>query len=454
MMTKVAFCAVSGNGMSALAQILLKKGYEVYGSDKSFDEGRDAANLKALKAAGVKIIPQDGSGITDDMEFLCVSSAIADDNPDVIAAKKKNIPIKKRSELLAELFLQYKYNIAVGGTSGKTTTTAMIAYILDKLGKKPCMIDGGMLRDYDSPCGLPNIIYNEGDICVAEADESDGSIKNYHPYIALINNISHDHVSIPELVEYFTEFAKHARYGIVVNGDCPLASKLEHKHKFSFSLKNPHAGLYASDVRAENNGVSYKIDGYEFRLRLIGKFNVSNALAAISACMMLGIDKYQAAKALEGFSGIKRRLEIAGTNARNITLIDDFAHNASKIEASLSALKEYPGRLIVMYQSHKPFSARTTGEEDGVVFGKVLSKDDILLMPEIYMRDPVKDADISGADLVKFAVDNGVNAKFLGTKEKVRDFILKNAKSGDRIVIMGARDNSLPDFSRQLLKDL
>lgn len=453
-MNKVAFCAVSGNGMSALAQILLKKGYEVYGSDQSFDAGRDHANLKALTAAGIKIIPQDGSGISSDMEFLCISSAIPDNNPDVLAAKSKNIPIKKRSELLAELFHQYEYNIAVGGTSGKTTTTAMIGYILDKLGKKPCMINGGMLRDYESDKGLPNIIYNEGDICVAEADESDGSIRNYHPYIALINNISHDHVSIDELVAYFTDFANHARHGIIVNADCPLASKLEHKNKFTFSIKSPNADIYATDIKAEATGVSYKIDGQEFHLRLIGKFNVSNALAAISACMMVGADKYEAAKALEGFTGIKRRLEIAGTNGRNITLIDDFAHNASKIEASLSALKEYPGRLIVMYQSHKPFSARTTGEEDGVVFGKVLSKNDILLMPEIYMRDPVKDADISGADLVQYAVNNGVNAKFLGTKEKVREFILKNAQDGDRIVIMGARDNSLPDFSRQLLKDL
>ena len=195
-MNKVAFCAVSGNGMSALAQIMLKKGYEVYGSDQSFDAGRDHANLKALTAAGIKIIPQDGSGINDDMEFLCISSAIPDNNPDVLAAKSKNIPIKKRSELLAELFHQYEYNIAVGGTSGKTTTTAMIGYILDKLGKKPCMINGGMLRDYESDKGLPNSIYNEGDICGAEADESDGSIRIYRPYIALINNISHDHVSI------------------------------------------------------------------------------------------------------------------------------------------------------------------------------------------------------------------------------------------------------------------
>lgn len=453
-MKKVAFCAVSGNGMSALAQILIKKGYEVYGSDQSFDAGRDHANREALVKAGVKLIPQDGSGITDDMEFLCISSAIPESNPDVIAAKSKNIPIKKRSELLAELFHQYEHNIAVGGTAGKTTTTAMIGYILDKLGKKPCMINGGMLRDYDTGIGLPNIIYNEGDICVAEADESDGSIRGYHPYIALINNISHDHVTIDELVEYFTEFASHARFGIIVNADCPLASKLEHKNKFTYSLNNPQADLYATDVKAIKNGVSYKLDGKEFCLSVIGKFNVSNALAAISSCMMLGIDKFEAAKALESFTGIKRRLEVAGTNSRDITLIDDFAHNASKIEASLSALKEYPGRLIVMYQSHKPFSARTTGEEDGVVFGKVLEKSDILLMPEIYMRDPVADADISGADLVQYAVNNGVNAKFLDTKEKVREFILKNAQNGDRVVIMGARDNSLPDFSRRLLKDL
>lgn len=453
-MTKVAFCAVSGNGMSALAQILLKKGYEVYGSDQSFDAGRDAANLKALTTVGVKIIPQDGSGISDDMEFLCVSSAIPENNPDVMAAKSKNIPIKKRSELLTELFHEHKNNIAIGGTSGKTTTTAMIGYILDKLNLKPCMINGGMLKDYENEKGLANIIYNDGDICVAEADESDGSIRDYHPYVAIINNISHDHVSIDELVEYFTKFAEHAKHGIIVNDDCPLASKLPHKNKFTFSIKNPKAGIYAAEIKAIKNGLTYKLDGQDFRLSVIGKFNVSNALAAISACMMLGVDKYAAAKALENFTGIKRRLEVAGVNAHDITIIDDFAHNASKIEASLAALKEYPGRLIVMYQSHKPFSARTTGEEDGVVFGKVLDKNDILLMPEIYMRDPIADSDISGADLVKYAINNGVNAKFLESKENVRQFIINNAKAGDRIVIMGARDNSLPDFSRQLLKDL
>lgn len=453
-MKKVAFCAVSGNGMSPLAQIFVKKGYQVFGSDQSFDAGRDHANRAALVAAGINLVPQNGSGISDDLEFLCVSSAISDDNPDVLMAKKKNIPILKRSELLAKLFHEYDYNIAVGGTAGKTTTTAMIGFILDKLGKKPCMINGGMLRDYESNIGLPNYIYNNNDICVVEADESDGSIRSYHPYIALVNNISHDHVDIPTLVEYFSEFASHARHALVVNADCPLASKLNHSNKITFSILSSAADLYACNIKAIDNGVSYTLNGKEYFLNLIGKFNVSNALAAIACCKVLGISVDAAATALQGFHGIKRRLEVVGTNNRNITLIDDFAHNASKIEASLKALKEYSGRLIVMYQSHKPFSARTTGEEDGVVFGQVLDKNDILLMPEIYMRDPIKDADISGADLVRFAQNNGVNALFLETKDKVRDYILQNAQNGDRIVIMGARDNSLPDFSRQLLQDL
>lgn len=164
--------------MSALAQILKLRGNEVYGSDRSFDQGKDEANKKALEEIGIVIKPQDGSAVADNLETLYVSTAVEDSIPDVKAALEKNIPIKKRSDLLAEIFHQYPYNIAVGGTSGKTTTTAMIGYILDTLGKKPCVINGGLLLNYTGRKGIPNIIYNQGDICVIEADESDGSIEN------------------------------------------------------------------------------------------------------------------------------------------------------------------------------------------------------------------------------------------------------------------------------------
>ncbi len=453
-MAKIGFCAVSGNGMSPLAQIMKLSGHEIYGSDLSFDEGRDAFRKQALSKVGIILRPQDGSMINNDhIERLIVSSAINPNNPDIIAAQNKGIPVQKRSELLAEIFHQYKKNIAVGGTCGKSTTTAMIGYILDKLNQKPCMINGAFLKDYTNTTGLPNFIYNQGDTCVIEADESDGSIRNYQSFLGIVNNISHDHEPLEILMEYFQTFANKCQT-LLINADCPNTIKLHHPHLIKFSLQNPHADFYASDIEVQPLSVSYKLNNHRYQLPLIGKFNVYNALAAIAACSTLGIAAHDAASILEDFHGVQRRLELVGTK-NNISVFLDFAHNAEKIDASLAALKEFSGRLIVMYQSHKPMSARTTGEEDGIVFGKYIQSDDILLMPEIYMRDPILDSDISGSDLIKYAQNNGVkNAHFLPTKAEIRQFILENAQSGDRIVIMGARDNSLPQFSRDILKDL
>ena len=452
-MKKVSFCGITGNGMSALAQILKLEGCDVRGSDLNIDMGLDGDHRREkLEAAGIKFFPQDGSGITDDLDTLYITSVINDQNPDVKAALAKGIKIQSRSDLLAEIFHSRKYGIAVGGTCGKTTTTAMIGYILNELGKKPCVINGGFFKNYASDKGLANYIYNRGDICVIEADESDGSIRKYHPYIAVINNIGHDHKPLAEL----KEFADHASHGVIVNYDCPHARSISrHPNTFSYSIADARANLFADNIGLTENGVSYAIEGKEFKLRLLGRFNVSNALAAISACMMLGIDKFEAAKVLEGFTGTERRLEYIGTSKHGgIAVYDDFAHNPQKIEASLGTLKEYPGRVIAVYQAHTPFSARNTGKEDGEVFGRTLDQDDILLMPDIYERIPERDTDISGADLVQYAKDNGVNALYLETKDNVRNYILHNARPGDRIIVMGAHDNSLPDFCRNLLKDL
>ena len=160
-MKKVGFCAVSGSGMSALAQVLSFKGVEVYGSDRSFDQGKDEKNKKALTSVGIKIYPQDGSMFENDIETLYASTAVEDTIPDVKRAKELNIPIKKRSDLLAEIFSQYKYNIAIGGTSGKSTVTAMVGYILDKLEKKPLVINGAILKNYENQKGITDVILND-----------------------------------------------------------------------------------------------------------------------------------------------------------------------------------------------------------------------------------------------------------------------------------------------------
>lgn len=453
-MKKIAFCGAAGNGISPLEQIMLKKGYTVYGSDRGFDEGKDADRRQALESVGLKIIPQDGSGITPDIECVYASAALNEENPDIKAARKFNIPVKSRSDLLEEIFHTYAKGIAVGGTAGKTTTTAMIGYILDVLGQKPTMINGGMLCNYTNNSGLANYLYNNGEVCVIEADESDGSIRKYHPYIGLVNNISHDHTSIEKLVEYFSVFASHVTHALVVNYDCPRARKLQSPARiFTYSILDSQADLYANNIKAVEDGIEYSIDGRKFRLNLIGKFNVSNALAAISACMMLGLDKFAAAQALEGFSGVKVRLEKIGSK-NGITIYNDFAHNPSKIEASLAALKDHPGRIIAMYQPHTPFSAVNTGDEVADAVAKVLAPEDIMLMQEIYELTP-QDVGVSSANIINRIKQSGHNnALFLPHKDDTRKFIRENAKTGDRIVIMGAHDNSLADFSRELLNEI
>ena len=242
---------------------------------------------------------------------------------------------------------------------------------------------------------------------------------------------------------------------MVVNDDCELSRNLKHTSKVTFSVKNPDANFFADNIKCLPDGVEYEFRGQRFKLQLFGAFNVSNALAAIAVCHEAGINPFTAAKTLEGFSGIKRRLEIVGTNKHGITLIDDFAHNPSKIASSLAALKEYPRRLIVMYQSHSPFSAFNTGREVAAEVAHVLDDNDIFIMPEVYMLDKQKDKDITAANIINEAKKDGLkNAYFFENRENIRNFILQNAKDGDCIVIMGARDNSLPDFSRELLAEL
>lgn len=453
-MAKISFCGISGSGMSSLAQILKLSGNQIQGSDRNFDLNRDSENKKALEDLGIKMYPQNGSGITSDLDFVCASTAVEDTIPDIKAAKEKNVPIKTRPQLLSEVFHSYKYGVAVGGTSGKTTTAAMVGYILDKAGKKPCLINGGLLRDYEDRTGIPNIIYNNGDICVVEADESNGSIDLYNPYVSVINNISHDHKSIEELVTLFQNLSSRTKQAIVVNDDYETCRQLAHKNKIIFSIKNPRADFYAGEIYPLPHGTEYSLDGRKFSLKLIGQFNVANALAAIAACSVFGVDKFAAAEILQNFSGTKRRLEVIGQK-NNITIIDDFAHNPDKITASVSALRQYKGRLLIMFQPHGFGPMRSMGKEIIESFVNNMHQDDILIMPEIFFVGGTVTKDISSADLIDYAHKLGkTNAYFVENKANAADFLVKEAKSGDRIIIMGARDNSLTNLCKQILERL
>ena len=454
-MKKVSFCGISGSGMSALAQVLKAEGYEVSGSDRSFDQGKDAEQKNALENIGIKIYPQDGSAIVQDLDCLYVSTAVEDSIPDVKAALDKHVPIKKRSDLLAEIFNAHKYGVAVGGTSGKTTVTAMVGFVLDSLGKKPLVINGGLLKNYADKPGIPNVILNFGDICVVEADESDGSIEKYNPYVAVVNNVALDHKSLAELQKLFADFVSKAMGGAVVNLDCPNSKMFlnMNTHVVTFSVINPQADVYAYNIKPLPDGVVYEMDGKVFKLKIPGCFNVANALAAIAVCQFFGIDKFESATVLEKFAGTKRRLDVVGSQ-NDVTVIDDFAHNPSKVAASMSALRDYDGRLLIMFQPHGFSPMRMMGKEIIQSFAQAMSPNDRLFVPEIYYAGGTVKKDISSRDLVDYAVSLGVKAEFYQTRDEIKTRLSELAKPKDRIVVMGARDNTLSDFCRQILEEL
>ena len=271
--------------------------------------------------------------LDSDFDVLYASTAVEDTIPDIKKARELNIPVKRRSDLLAEIFASYPHNIAVGGTSGKSTVTAMIGYILDCAGKNPLVINGALLKNYEKRPGIPNVVLNNGRCCVIEADESDGSIEKYTPYIAVINNISLDHKPINELQTLFGDFARRAVKGAVINLDNINSRNLPGlaPKTVTFGITDPNADLFAENITAVSDGTAYVFRGKNYKLSLIGAFNVANAMCAAAACSLLDIQPEVSCKILEGFLGTKRRLEVLG-QASNITVIDDFAHNPDKVK--------------------------------------------------------------------------------------------------------------------------
>ncbi|MCM1322683.1 MAG: Mur ligase family protein [Acetobacter sp.] len=454
-MAKIGFCAIAGSGMSALAQILKYKNNDIYGSDRSFDQGKEQKNKYALENIGIKIFPQDGSMLDKDFSALYASTAVEDTVPDIKRAKELGIPVKRRSDLLAEIFSSYKYNVAVGGTSGKSTVTAMIGYILDKANLKPLVINGALLKNYEETAGIPNIIFNDDEYCVIEADESDGSIEKYTPYISVVNNITLDHKSIDELKILFGDFIKRAKGGAVVNKDCLHSYDLQsiNPQTVTFSIKDNSADFFAENITAVSNGTSYTFQEKTYKLKLIGKFNVLNAMCAAACCSLLGVKPETSCEILQSFLGTKRRLEVLGSK-NNITIIDDFAHNPDKVAASMSALKSYNGRLLVMFQPHGFAPMRLMGKEIIDSFIKYMDSKDILMLPEIYFSGGSVTRDISSKDLANYARRHNIDARFFITRNELKQHILEIAQPNDRIILMGARDNSITDMGFELLEKL
>lgn len=446
----VFFCGIGGSGMSALAQVLRHQGLAVRGSDRRRDHGQSAELFENLRAQGIALFPQDGSGVDHSVDELIVSAAVEEQIPDVRAALRRAIPVRKRAEVLAELFNRAE-GVAVGGTSGKTTVAGMIGHILRQAGRNPTAILGGSLLDGSSPLS-GNAICGDSGLQVIEADESDGTIVLYEPSISVLTNISLDHKPLPELRGMFLAFVQKARRTAVINMDCELSVALD-VEGIGFGVDNRRAKVCAENVQPMADGVAFEIGGTDFRLMVPGRHNVSNAAAAVAACSVLDVPLAQTAAALATFAGIRRRLQVLGT-AGGVTVIDDFAHNPDKIAATLAALREQPGRLLVMFQPTG--FAPTRFLKDGLIsaFSTGMERGDVLAMPEIFYAGGTAVRDISSRDLVEAISGQGVNAAFYNTRKEVARRLVEEARPGDRVVIMGARDDTLTDFANGILKSL
>lgn len=443
------FCGVGGSGMMPLARIMLARGHQVHGSDRSYDQGTTPEKFKALQEEGIILHPQDGSGITADIDMLVTSTAVEPTIPDVKAALDQNIPIQKRAQLLAELFNAAETGISIAGTSGKSTVTGMVATILHGTGFDPMVMNGGIMRGFAGGGGSDNIF-------VTETDESDGSIALYNPAIAVVNNIALDHMPVAEITKLFTDFIDRAQKGVVLNFDDPALRDIADQAGAavtSYAIDHP-ADLSASAIAYENHGVSFRFEceghAYDVKLEVPGTHNVSNALAALSVAHIMGVDLGRATQALANFRGIGRRLEHVGTQ-NGITVIDDFAHNPDKIAASLKTLKAFDGRLIVIFQPHGFGPLRLMGKEMVEVFAKYFDHNDQLLMPEVFYAGGTVDRSVTSKDMITWANEAGVQAQWFETRADILPYLKETAQSGDRIIVMGARDDSLTEFAKDIL---
>ncbi len=454
-MKKYFFCGIGGSGMSSLALALKNKGNLICGSDRARDAGLYADKFQTLENQGIQLFAQNGSGVDPKIDVFVVSSAVEETIPDVMKARELNVHICTRAQVLAD-FLHQHNGIAVGGTSGKTTTTGMVGHILKQSGVDPCVINGGIMLNYADSMGLGNVIVGKGAFCVIEADESDGSIELYNPAVAVVTSISLDHKPIDELKTLFGNFVERALVGAVLNADNDdtIALKDKNSNVLSFSVQGKQADLMALNITPVENGVRFSLDAEEVFLPVIGKHNVANALAAIACADMIGIPRKQTIEALASFKGIHRRLETVGVTKKGVTVIDDFAHNPEKIAATLSALKDYSGKLFLVYQPHgfKPTKIMRAGIVEA--FDRLMSLDDTLMMQEIYYAGGTVQKDISSADLIKDLERTGKRVHFIPDRKKIITLLKGLAAKGDRIVVMGARDETLSDFARQIYEAL
>ena len=450
--------------MLPLALILRGQGAEVAGSDRSRDQLRTPEKFAWLESLGFHLFPQDGSGITSAEQTLVASAAVEDTVPEMVRAKELGCPRMSRAELLATLFNAAPESIAIGGTSGKSTVTGMAGWIMTQAGRDPTIMNGAVMKNFVSPdAPFASARVGAGAVFVSEVDESDGSIALYRPKVAVLGNVSLDHKSLEELRELFGGFLGKADVAAINLDDtetAALASSARSLISFGIDSMDAMIGVKPGSVVESPTSLTATIldrrDGsaYPLALKVPGRHNLANALAAIAGCNAAGVPIGEAVAALATFAGLARRFDIIGTSPGGITVIDDFGHNPDKISATLATLKAHAGRVIALFQPHGYGPLRQMGAELAEVMARMLGPDDItILCDPVYFGGTV-DRSVGSERIVGLIAAAGGKAEHIPAREDCAARIAAIARPGDRVVIMGARDDTLTLFARELLARL
>ena len=433
----IHFVGIGGIGMSGIAEVLLNLGYIISGSDLTpSDLTKRLASLGATIHSG-----HDASNIAD-VDVVVTSTAVKADNPEVLEAHRRNIPVIPRAEMLAEL-LKMKFSIAVSGTHGKTTTTSMIATVLASGGLDPTMVIGGKLASIGSNAKL-----GDGEVIVAEADESDGSFLRLSPSLAVITNIEPEHLDyyrdIEEIKDAFLKFANIVPfYGstiLCLDDENVTAIMPDIKRKIVTYGLTPPADYRASDISFAGPSSRYTLHYREdacgvFTLNVPGLFNVYNSLAAIAVARELDMDFPAIKEGLKGFAGVQRRLEVKG-KTKGITVVDDYGHHPTEIRETLKAAKQvYENKLIVVFQPHRYTRTKALFDDFLTAFPNA----DTLIVTDIYAASESPIEGINARSLCEGIRSHGhKDVTFISNFDDIVSHLLSIAGPSDVIITQGA----------------
>ncbi len=434
---KIHFVGIGGIGMSGIAEVLLNRGYSVSGSDLKLSSA-----TQRLVSLGARIFEGHCAGHLEAVDVVVTSSAVKPDNPEVIEAQRRQVPIIPRAEMLAEL-MRMKYGITVAGTHGKTTTTSMVAVVLQEAGMDPTVVVGGRLNAFGSNAKL-----GTGDFMVVEADESDRSFLLLSPTVAIVTNIDEDHMEsyegLEDLKDTFVRFVnKVPFYGAVVlcldetnlQSIIPRIRRRIISYGFSgqadLNILNPVPEGFHSRYQLRFRGDMLG----EFRLGIPGRHNILNATAAVAVGLDLGIPVERLRTALENFRGADRRFQVKG-QVNGITVIDDYGHHPTEIKATLDAARQLGNhRIVVVFQPHR-YSRTQYCFED---FARSFYQADVLVVSDIYAAGEEPLAAVTSERLVDAIKTHGhKNARYIGSLDDIATILTPELKPGDLLVTMGA----------------